>query len=304
MISNLIKQPLFHFLLIGAAFFLLYHLTVKNNYPDTDLKTVIVDKNSLLKFMQYRSKKFNPREFENKLKNMPQDELNKLMDEYVREEVLYREALALGMDKEDYLIRRRMIQKIEFINEELVNSSQNITEKQARDYFEQNRDSYKIEPNATFTHVYFSNDRHGKENANKLSENELAILNNDNVQFFDSVKHGDRFLYHLNYVERTPEFIESHFGKEMSEEIFKLSPSDSEWSGPFESPYGYHLVMLTNKEDEQYPELYEVYDMVIQELNYKLSNEARENSIKEIIDGYEVKILYNHGSGSADGPGK
>ena len=218
--------------------------------------------------------------------------LKALIQDYVREEVLYREALGLGMDKDDYLIRRRMVQKIEFINEELVNNSQYITPKDVSNYYNKNLDDYKIEPNATFTHVYFSNDKNGADEAEKLAENELIILNKNNVPFSDSVNHGDRFLYHLNYVERTPEFVESHFGAEMSEEIFNLVPDETKWHGPFESQYGYHLILLADKKDEEIPGIEEVYDSIVQDLNYKLSNEAKEKSIQEIIDSYDVNIVY------------
>lgn len=296
MFTKLIKQPLLHFLLIGAAFFLIFHFTSSNN-PEHDLKTVIVDKNSLITFMQYRSKKFNRNEFETKLANMSESKLNNLIEDYVREEVLYREALGLGMDKDDYLIRRRMVQKIEFINEQL-NNSQNITRQDIKNYYNKNLDDYKIEPSATFTHVYFSNVKNGTDKAKQLAEKELIILNRNKVPFSDSVKHGDRFLYHLNYVERTPEFVESHFGTEMSEEIFSLEPSDINWYGPFESQYGYHLVLLTDKKEEVIPGVEEVRDSIVKDLNYKLSNEAKEKSIKNIIDSYDVRVNYKH-----DGPG-
>lgn len=291
MITKILKQPLLHFLLIGAAFFLIFHLTSSKN-PESDLKTVIVDKNSLVTFMQYRSKKFNQDEFEAKLKKMPETELNNLIEDYVREEVLYREALSLGMDKDDYLIRRRMIQKIEFINEDLTYNSQNITNQDVKDYYDKNLDDFKIEPNATFTHVYFSNDKNGINKAKQLAEKKLTVLNKNNVPFSDSVKHGDRFLYHLNYVERTPEFVKSHFGAEMSEDIFNLVPDETNWYGPFESQYGYHLVLLADKKDEEIPGIEEVSDSILQDLNYKLSSEAKEKSIKDIIDSYDVRITY------------
>ena len=300
MITNLLRQPLLHFLLIGAASFLIFHFTSSGNNQENDLKTVRVDKSSLLNFMQYRSKKFNQEEFEKKLANLDENELKSLIDDYVREEVLYREALGLGMDKDDYLIRRRMVQKIEFINEDIVNNSKNISQEDVNDYYNKNLNNYKIEPSATFTHVYFSNDKNGSRQAKLLAENELKLLNNNNVPFSGSVNHGDRFLYHLNYVEKTPEFIESHFGAKISEEIFSLKPSETNWYGPFESQYGYHLVLLADKKAEKIPALEEVYESIVQDLNYELSNENKEKSIKKIIDSYDVNIVYRqHKPGQA-----
>ena len=183
MIINLLKQPLLHFLLIGAVFFLIFHFTSLNRDLESDLKTVIVNKNSLVNFMQYRSKRFNREEFEAKLASISDEELNKLIDEYVREEVLYREALGLGMDKDDYVIKRRMVQKIEFINEDLVNYSLKITDEDVKNYYIENIDSYKIEPNATFTHVYFGKDKNGDAEAKTLAVEELEILKKNQVRW-------------------------------------------------------------------------------------------------------------------------
>ena len=294
MFAKLINQPLFQFLLIGGFIFLLYNFTVKNN-PDTDnLKTVVVDKESLITFLQYRYKAFDRIKFENKLNNMSEDELNNLINDYIREEALYREALGFGLDKNDNVIRRRLIQKIEFINEDAVNNSLDINDGQLSDYFEKNRGSYVIDPFVTFTHVFFSNYKHGAGKANELAQNQLAMLNKNEVPFSDSVKYGDRFLYNINYVESAPDHVENHFSDEMANKLFKLNPSETIWNGPFESPYGFHLVMLTNNEKEQYPELEDVYDEVKQDLTYELSKKQKDKAISQIIDNYEVKILYKN----------
>lgn len=283
-----------HFLLIGAALFFIYEYTAGNNQKEIDLKTVVVDKDALLTFMQYRSKAFDSIKFEDKLNNMSQEELNTLIEDYVREEVLYREALGLGLDKDDYVIRRRLVQKVDFINEGFLRSSMNIDESQIQKYFEENKEVYKVEPYVTFTHVFFSNELHGKEKAREHALNELKLLNDKNIPFSESVKHGDRFLYHLNYVERVPDYVESHFGNEMAKSLFELNPSQTLWTGPYVSPYGFHLVMLTKNEKARYPELEDVYDRVKQDVNYNSLMEEKEKSIYDIIDSYDVKIIYKN----------
>jgi len=308
MFAKLINQPLFQFLLIGGFIFLLYNFTVKSN-PDTDnLKTVVVDKESLITFLQYRYKAFDRIKFENKLNNMPEDELNNLINDYIREEVLYREALGFGLDKNDNVIRRRLIQKIEFINEDAVNNSLDINDGQLSDYLEKNRGSYVIDPFVTFTHVFFSNYKHGAGKANELAQNQLAMLNKNEVPFSESVKYGDRFLYNTNYVESTPDHVANHFSDEMANKLFNLNPSETNWNGPFESPYGFHLVMLTKNEKEKYPELEDVYEKVKQDLTYELSKKQKDKAISQIIDNYEIKILYKNVSNEPElsnspGPG-
>lgn len=292
MLKNLINQPLLHFLLIGLGLFLLYDLTGKENPEELVSKTVLVDKNALLTFMQYRSKSFDRKQFEDRLKNMPQEKLNRLIDDYVREEVLYREALRLGFDKNDYVLRRRLVQKLEFVNQGFIDSTMTLTDTDIEDYFKENKERYYVEPYITFTHVFFNNEIHGKDKAAVISKNELKVLNGKDVPFTDSMKYGDRFLYHTNYVERAPEYVSSHFGRDMAKSVFGLEPSDKIWYGPFESPYGYHLVKLSNREDGRYPEIGEIYGKVKQDAQIDLSKEKSEKTIRDIIDNYDVRMVY------------
>jgi len=298
----LLKQPLTHFLIIGLALFVIFEFT-SNRYEDEDSKTVIVDRVALLTFIQYRSKAFDNQRFEEKLSSMSEQELKLLIDDYIREEVLYREALALNLNKDDYVLRRRLVQKLEFINQGFVNSSINHSDEDIKKYFENNKEQYKVEPYITFTHVFFNNEEHGKERAKELALKKLKELNDKNVPFSKSVEHGGRFLYHVNYVERVPDYVASHFGIEMAKELFALEPSDAIWIGPYESPYGFHLVMLTINEKERYPELDEIYDRVKQDAQYEYTKEETEKSIQEIIDSYDVKIVYkNNGNKKANKP--
>ena len=290
MIKNIINQPLLHFLLIGLGLFVLYNFTAGQNSEDTAPKTVIVDRDTLLTFMQYRSKAFNKEQFSDKLDNMQDQERQQLIEDFVREEVLYREALALGLEENDYVIRRRLIQKLDFINKGFIDGTISLTDEDVRKYYEQHKESYYVEPEVTFTHVYFNNETHGMDKAASLAEKELDTLNSNNVPFSDSVKYGDRFLYHINYVERTPEFVESHFGPEMAKSIFKLMPSESTWYGPFKSPYGYHLVKLADRKDGRYPDIDEVSATVEQDAKIDLSRDISEETVQKIIDGYDVRI--------------
>ncbi len=127
-----------------------------------------------------------------------------------------------------------------------------------------------------------------------MAQNQLAILNKNEVPFSESVKYGDRFLYNTNYVESAPDHVANHFSDEMANKLFNLNPSETNWNGPFESPYGFHLVMLTKNEKEEYPELEDVYEKVKQDLTYELSKEQKDKAISQIIDNYEVKILYKN----------
>ena len=111
---KILKQPLVHFLLGGFGLFILYNAVTPEK---EDYKTIVVDKDALLNHLQFNSKAFNNDVFEQRLAQMTDDELQQTIDAYVREEVLYREAMAMGLDQEDYIIKRRMVQKVEFMTE-------------------------------------------------------------------------------------------------------------------------------------------------------------------------------------------
>ena len=114
--KSFLKEPLVHFLAAGLGLFVLFGI-VNRDEPDADPNVVTVDHDTLLTFVQYRIKAFNPTLAEEKLSSLSDDELQRLIDDYVREEVLHREAVALGLGEDDYIIRRRLVQKLEFITE-------------------------------------------------------------------------------------------------------------------------------------------------------------------------------------------
>jgi len=295
-LKKLLREPLVHFLAIGIALFVLFDLVAPED-STLDSKTIVVDRDALLRFVQFRSKAFNPEVAAARLDALGDAELSMLIDDYVREEALHREALALGMDQNDYVIKQRLIQSLQFITNGFVSAAVDVSDEEIAEYYEANRDDYYVDPYITFTHVYFSSDRHGREQARKLADAKLAELNTEQVPFSESTRHGDRFLYNVNYVERTEDFVGSHFGRSMAAELFTLKADDSRWHGPFESAYGFHLVMVTRRTDGLYPPLEEIADSVREDaLRIKL-DEQNERAVQAIVDTYDIRMGDVRGSG-------
>ncbi len=289
--NKLLREPLVHFLAIGVALFVLFNVVGPDD-AEADSKTIVVDRNALLTFVQYRSKAFNPEVAASRLDALNETELQLLIDDYVREEALHREALALGMDESDYVIKQRLIQSLKFITNGFVSSAVDVSDEEVAEYYEENKDDYYVDPYATFTHVYFSSDRHGAEEAKALAGAKLEQLNAENVPFSESTRHGDRFLYNVNYVERTEEFVASHFGRSMAAEVFALEADEATWHGPFESAYGYHLVMLTRRVDGVQPPLEEIYDAVREDALRLALIRANDKAEQAIVETYDVRMEY------------
>lgn len=286
--KTLLKQPLIHFLIVGGLFFLVFRVL---NGPDSgDVRSIYVDRESLLTFMQFRSKAFNKDAVNTKLDTMPADEKRQIIDAYVREEALYREAKALGLDSGDYIIKRRVIQKLEFITQGFSDAIVSLSDEQISAYFTANKQDYYIEPSVTFTHVFFNGEIHGRDKAQSLAKQKQTQLNQQGVAFSEGISHGDRFPFHVNYVERTPDFVASHFGKTMSASIFSINNIDETWMGPIESTYGFHVVMLSKSVAGRYPELAEVKGRVYEDALRIERKTAQEKAYQAIVDTYNISI--------------
>ena len=294
-IGKILKDPLAHFLVAGILLFVVYSFFNPGNDDSDDQKSIIVDKGALLNFIQYRAKAFDTKRFETILANMSKIELQRLIDEYVREEVLYREAIGLELGKDDYIIRRRMTQKVEFITRGFTEASLKLSDGDIRKYYLDNKNNYAIAPHVTFTHVFYESERRGHEQALLLAKAKLQELNELQVAFADAPKHGDRFYYHLNYVERTSDYVTSHLGPQAASNIFELEPSDTKWRGPYKSPYGYHLVMLTKTVKRRIPKLVEIRNRVSEDAKRAQINRNVDQAIGKIIKNYNVKIIYEQG---------
>ncbi|MGB8330075.1 MAG: peptidyl-prolyl cis-trans isomerase [Polyangiales bacterium] len=287
--TRFFQEPLVHFLAAGLALFLVFGLANRNERTE-DANVVNVDHDALLTFIQYRIKVFDATLAEKKLESMSDEELQQLIDDYVREEVLHREALALGLDEDDYVIRRRLVQKLEFITEGFVEAAVDLDDAALRRYFDAHKSDYFVEPYVTFTHIYFDTEDHTRDQAWALAEKKLAELNRDGVPFTDAPQHGDRFLYHVNYVERTPDYVASHFGVPMARALFELEPNDFTWRGPFDSPYGVHLVMLTTNQPGRDAELAEIEGRVREDARRAMIRDKTEATIADIVASYEVRV--------------
>ena len=289
---NLFRQPLVHFLILGVSLFGFFEWVGDKSDTTENPRTIVVDRDALLTFMQYRSKAFNDQHFGKKLDAMKEKDRRLLIEDLVREEVLHREALALKLDNEDYVIKRRLIQKLEFITQGFIDSATKLTKDQINAYFEEHKAEYYVQPSVTFTHVFFDKERHGGGKAKAMAEKKLMELNKNGVSFSKAISHGDRFLYHTNYVERVPDYVSSHFGKSMAQAIFDRNSTDPEWIGPFESPYGFHIVLVSQKKDGSLSKIKEIYDRVKDDAQRDYLRKQTESAIQNIINSYDVKMAF------------
>jgi len=289
--AKLIKQPLLHFLVAGILIFAGYQWSAPAVPDIENLEKVIpVDRLALLNFMQFRAQAFQPELFSEQLDAMSESDLGKLVDDFVREEALYREALALGMDQGDYIVRQRLVQKVEFLLENMVNQSLVPDDAVIASWFDERRSDYQIDAVYTFTHIFFDAGERGQEQA---QQDALSLLNSANIgdiAFNDASQYGDRYPFLQNYVERTRDFVVNNFTEDFVARLDALAPSDQDWAGPFESRYGFHLVMLRSKTDPYIPALEEIRERVLDDWRFESVLQNRREAEQQVIDAYEVRL--------------
>lgn len=290
-------EPLLHFLLAGVILFSAYAVFRVDNAED-DARTIVVDRRALLTFLQYRANAFDPDTFGGALDGMTDDELSEVINAYVDEEILYREAKELGLEESDNNIRQRMVQKMDFLLADMATESAPVSDADLEAYFQNNTELYAVAPWATFTHVFFDAQKRGEEGAQKAAEAAKEELNRQHAGFNDAAGIGDDFPYLRNYVERTFEYIASHFGNDFAASLQTLDPSDSEWQGPFRSVFGWHVVLLTERAERAYPKLDDVRDRVERDLAAERSDAAVKKMTRAIRDRYKIRIEDLRGASS------
>lgn len=284
---SFLKDPLAHFL---AAGFLLFAAASAIRPAPLASDAIIVDRAALLTFIQYRSKAFEPRAAAALLDSMDAATRERLISDFTREEALAREAAALGLDANDYVIRQRMVQKVEFLAEAAI-ATPELGPEEVEAFYEANRERYASPPSATLTHVFVSSEEKGAEAARAQAVRLLGRLVADRAGFNDAPKYGERFLYHKNYVDRTDDYIRSQLGDAAADAVFDPSAPLETWRGPFRSEFGEHLVYVTVRSPARVPPLDEIADLVKSDLAEERRRLAKEQAIDGIVAKYRVEVL-------------
>jgi hypothetical protein len=288
-VRRILGDPIVHFALAGAVLYGAY-VSVSDRGPERGEETIVVDRRALLTFMQYRANAFEPDTFNAVLDSMTAAEIDATVDEYVNEEILYREAQSLGLDASDYIIRQRMVQKMSFLIADLADRGPDGSDAELQAYFDEHRDAYATQPWTTFTHVFFDAERRNDGGALEAANDLLAKLNSSAAGFNDASAFGDRFPFLRNYVERTYEYVASHFGSEFAEKLSRLPASDSRWQGPIGSVLGQHIVLITKQAPRALPSLEEVRGEVERDFHEELSRKAVAEMTRAMRERYRIEI--------------
>jgi len=287
-------DPLAHFLLAAVLMFVVFMAVNPRSASVDNPARILVDRPALLEFLQFRTRVFDAARANAMLDAMGPEEMDRLIADFVREEALYREAIALGLDKTDYVIKRRLVQTVEFVAGS-VTAPGAASPAALQRYFAERAARYAPPQMVTFTHVYFDASREGKEAALARANEALATLNARHVTFAEAPGWGDRFAYNLNYVEKPMQAVAGHFGQNFARSIFALPADATRWQGPLESAFGFHLVLVSAISDEHIPKLAEVKGQVEADYVADLARQRREVLIDSMLKHYKVEVAVARG---------
>lgn len=274
--SGLLREPMLHFVALGAALFLVY-ATVGNLFSVDASRRIEISEPEI---------ELLANTWERQWQRPPtEDELRSLVEARVREEVLYRQALAMGLDRNDVVVRRRMVQKMDLLSQDLALLA-DPTDAELRAFYDLHREEYRVPPRVSFTHVYFNTDRRG-ESAIEEARRVLAEILEETPEPVRAAERGDRFMLAHEYVRQSPAEIRQAFGGRFADDLFEAGPG---WQGPLVSGYGIHLVNVTERVESRVPEYGEVRDRLVTDFNRERGERAREALYEGLRTDYEVTI--------------
>jgi peptidyl-prolyl cis-trans isomerase C len=230
--KRLLREPLVHFLLLGALLFAGYAYFDRGSggiEPSKQIQLSLDDLAQLALLFQSQWRR-----------DPTPEEFGRMVETKVQEEVLYREGLAMGLDKDDTIVKRRMAQKMQFIAEDVA-AAREPTSAELRAWFEKNADKFQEPPRVSFRHLYFSPDKRGAR-AKDDAVGALARLAGQPEDAKLASTLADPFMFQEYYRDRAPDFLGKEFGPVFALAVAKLPPGS--WRGPIESGFGWHLVYV------------------------------------------------------------
>ncbi len=265
---NWLKEPLLHFVFIGLALFALYAWLNPDELAGDD--SIVVTPGQVETLAANFSRTWN--------RPPTAEELKHLVDSFVVEEIYYRQALELGLDRDDPVVRRRMRQKMEFMTADVSEALQP-QEQALRQYLQDNPDAFRQDPVFSFQQVYFPYDT----DAGELEALKTRLEQGESVETVQT-------LLPSSMEDASAFSVNRNFGEGFADKLTRL-PLE-QWSGPLESGFGLHLVRVTHFTPGYLPELPEVRGEVEREWRVQQNRLLKERMLDALLADYDITIQW------------
>jgi len=276
-VTKILKNPVLYFFVLGFAVFGLHAFLNMDEEPGDDPFVVEVTSADI---------EWLRSSWESRTQRKPTPvELNGLIDAYIREEILSREAHAMGLDEQDLVIKRRLVQKLLFVFEDLAEAVEP-TDEELRAYAEEHREEYEVPPTISFTQVYFSPDK--RRDAATAAESALGRLQAGRVTDDEAVALGDAIMLDASYRQVTRDGVIRAFGPGFAGELFDLEGEG--WQGPIGSSFGLHLVRIDGRTEAAVPDFESVRERVRYDFMYDRKREVVDKTYDSVKSRYTILV--------------
>lgn len=270
-----LREPMLHFVLLGASLFALYSFT-GDNEDGMENSQIVVSQGKIEHLATLFGRTWQ--------RPPTRAELEGLVNDYVREEVAYREGIAIGLDRNDTIIRRRIRQKLDFVADDFASQLQ-ATDEELQKYLEQHADDFRVAARLTFQQVFFDPSKHS-DDLNEEVGDLVSTLRDD--ASIDAREQGDRTLLEFRYEDVSEQEIANMFGVQFAEAVAKLD--EGRWEGPVESAFGVHAVLVESSRPGKVPDLDSAREEVRREWEHVRRQELTEEFYRGLLEKYEVSV--------------
>lgn len=271
--KKILKEPLLHFLGIGACLYLLF---IWFGDSGTKIDTIVIDDGDIHRLVSNWETQWNATPTEK--------ELQGLLDQYIRSEIFYREALKMNLDHNDEIVKRRLAQKMEFLMNDMTALSEP-DEEELRIYFKRNEPKYRLSPVISFYSVYFNPNKRAdaKGRAGQLLP---TLSSNPDAEYIQQF--GDPSLLQTEFIKMDQIRLSRILGSRFADSVFMLYTG--KWQGPLSSAYGQHLIYPFDKKEGSQPDLETIKNRVGQDYRFELQQQYNESIYLGFKEKYEVII--------------
>jgi hypothetical protein len=272
--KRLLNEPLLHFLVMGALIFGVYSWLNRSLPGNTSAAgTVRITSNEITWLKKTWSRQWQ--------REPTRDELRGLVTDFLKEELLAREARSLGLDQNDTIVRRRLAQKLEFLVQDASRLA-DPTGEDLRRFYEANPERFQTDARISFTQVFFSREKR----VDAATEAKAAL--NELSHGANPADFGDRLLVDSELIDADMQSVAGQLGRQFADAVFALKPGA--WNGPIESGYGLHLVRVSEIKPADRREFSEVKTQVLELWRQQRQRQDNEKYFASLLKKYDVTV--------------
>ncbi len=273
------REPLIHFFVLGLVVFGLHGVLEKKPEAANDPFLVEVTSADIEWFRTMWTKRMG--------REPTVEELRGQVNQLIREQILSREAVSMGLDEGDMVVRRRLAQKMDFLFKDLSDITEP-SDGELQAYLQEKRSTYEIPARVTFTHVYFNTDKRGEEGAAREVRAIIERLNAHEDVPMNASDLGDPFLLRSSYSNWALVGIRSEFGTQFAEKLGAQKPRT--WQGPVASGYGLHAVYLHERTDAKLPNFSDLKEKIRMDWMTERQKAIARQAYEQLRERYRVLL--------------